>query len=217
VPYAEESAILQFAMLRWQQGRAGSILEAPPKMFEQVARLPGFELARARALAALPHRREDARRCIESTIRSDFETLARNGFWSSILVFTAETVTILDLPDAACLIHELLQPFADQVAFSGNWVAGPIAYGAAVAAAAARNASTDELFEQAVVISDRLEAPLLGARARVAWARVLHRRGRAADQTHAAALCESAIDASVGVGCDQIAAAARTTRRRLHT
>jgi hypothetical protein len=58
----------------------------------------------------------------------------------------------------------LLDPYVDQVAFSGLWVAGPIAHGVALAAAACDDPDADALFDQALSLSDRLAAPALRAR-----------------------------------------------------
>ena len=66
-----------------------------------------------------------------------------------------------------------LRAFADQVAFNGSWAIAPLAFGAAMAAAAAGDhAAADELFEHALAVSERLRAPLLRARAEIGWSRV---------------------------------------------
>jgi hypothetical protein len=107
--------------------------------------------------------------------RHGFDDLQRDQLWSSILLAAAESTFLLDLPDAARAIRRLLDPYIDQVAFSGLWVAGPIAHGVALAAAACNDPDTDALFEQALSLSDRLEAPALRARTEEARAAVFRR------------------------------------------
>jgi hypothetical protein len=93
-----------------------------------------------------------------------FDDLPFDLFWSSILVATAETAFLLELPDAARAIHRLLEPYRDQVAFSGLWVAAPIAHGLGVAAATYRDPESAGYFRQSVKLAEQLEAPILRAR-----------------------------------------------------
>jgi hypothetical protein len=107
----------------------------------------------------------------------DFGVIPLDMFWSTALIFAAEVAFLIEDAASARVIKRLLTPFAAQVAFVGNWVVAPIAYGAAVAAAAAGDATADELFAQAIEIAERLDAPLLRARAETAWGRALLARG----------------------------------------
>ena len=75
------------------------------------------------------------------------------------MIAAAEVEFRLQLPELGESVRRRLEPFRDQVAFVGNWVLAPIAYGAAVAGAAAGHTDVDALFEQALEISDRLGAP----------------------------------------------------------
>jgi type IV pilus biogenesis protein CpaD/CtpE len=77
---------------------------------------------------------------------------------------------MVDAADVAKVVHRLLLPFASRVAFARNWVVEPIALGAAIAGVGAGCSGTDDLFEEAIDVAVRLDAPVLRARAEIAWA-----------------------------------------------
>jgi hypothetical protein len=83
---------------------------------------------------------------------------------------------MLGAVDVGRVIRRLLEPFTEQTSFNGSWVIVPLAYGAALAAAAAGDDDVNELFECALAVSDRLRAPLLRARTEIVWTRVLGAR-----------------------------------------
>ena len=92
------------------------------------------------------------------------------------MIAAAEVAFLLQLPELGASVRRRLEPFRDQVAFVGNWVLAPIAYGAAMAGAAAGHTDVDALFEQSLEIADRLRSPVLRARTEAARARVGERR-----------------------------------------
>jgi hypothetical protein len=72
---------------------------------------------------------------------------------------------LVDLPEVSTVIRDLLLPFVDQVAFSGLWVAAPIAYGVGVAAAGCGDERAANFFKQAADVADRIHTPVFAARA----------------------------------------------------
>ena len=167
VSHAPESARLQRAMLRWQQGRVTETLPAARAAYEAYgAVFPGMALLLARALAECDADHDEARSLVSRLAADRFSSLPTGTFWSSAMVVTAETAYMLDLPEVCSTIRDLLVPFADQVAFTGLWVAAPIAYGIGVAALGCNDPCASQFFEQAAAMADSLQAPVLGARAR---------------------------------------------------
>jgi hypothetical protein len=134
--HAEDSARLQLAMLRWQEGRAGALIDDLRTAASERREFPGLRLILARALAADHTQHAEARQIVLEYAARDFDMLPRGMFWSSVMVSAAECAMVLDLPPVGRLVLEQLSPYVEQVAFPGVWVAGPIAHGAAVAAAA---------------------------------------------------------------------------------
>ena len=71
---------------------------------------------------------------------------------------------------SARVVHRLLVPFASAGRVRrGTGLIAPIALGAALAAVCAGSPDADDLFQQAVDICVRVDAPVLRARAEVAW------------------------------------------------
>jgi tetratricopeptide (TPR) repeat protein len=167
VSHAPESALLQRAMLRWQQHRVPELLPNARAAHDTYrSTFPGLTLVLVRALATNPPDHDEARERLSAVAQNEFAALPRGTFWSSALVVTAETACMLDLPDVSATIRDLLLPFVDQVAFTGLWVAAPIAYGAAVASFGCGDPGASELFDRAAAVADSIRAPVLAARAR---------------------------------------------------
>jgi DNA-binding SARP family transcriptional activator len=176
ISHAPESARLQRVMLRWQQGRAGELVPAARAAYADYLELfPGMAILLARALVEDRTGHDEARVLLSNIAENAFANLPLGTFWSSALVVAAETACILELPEICATVREQLMPFADQVAFTGLWVAAPIAYGVGMAALGCGDRDAPQFFEQAAHVADRLNAPALAARAR--GRSVAHERG----------------------------------------
>jgi hypothetical protein len=157
---------MQRGLLRWQEDRMREALPAARAVFETYgATLPAVTLTLARALAADESGHDEATALLEEMAENSFGRLPRGTFWASLLVISAETAYLLDLPEVSERIRDLLAPFADQVAFTGSWVTAPIAYGIGIAMAGCNDPCAGTLLRQAADIAERLEAPVLLARA----------------------------------------------------
>ncbi len=164
---APETGLLQFGLLRWQQDRVPETRSAVRTAFETRAEmLPGIALVVARVAATDEGCHEEARALLSGFARDDFASLRRGTFWSTSLILSAETACILEMPDASRAIRDLLLPFVDQIAFTGAWVTGPIAYGISVAMRGCGDARAPELLQYAIRLCEGLEAPVLAARLR---------------------------------------------------
>jgi DNA-binding SARP family transcriptional activator len=214
VMHARHNALIQLAALRWQQGRSNEILSEPIEVPVHLAALPGMRLVRARVLATNPASADAAANLVKEFAEDDFAQLpAQTPFWSTLLVVTAESALILQLEDAAATIYRMLEPFADQIAFTGNWVSAPIAYGLAVAAAAS-GSSADDMFEKTLAICERLNAPLLVARTQVAWVRATRMHSTRQQAPFAAVLCEAAASTAAQIGASGLENSARRMQKR---
>jgi hypothetical protein len=162
------TAFVQRSFLRWQQGRLPELLPAIEAALAAAAgRYPGIALVAARVMAEC-ERYDDARALLEELGLAGLEAPRRGPVWSSALVITAETACILGLPDLSRAVRESLEPFADQVAFTGSWVTAPIAYGVGVAMACCDDTGSAPMLDRAADVADRLGAPVLAALAREA-------------------------------------------------
>jgi hypothetical protein len=166
---AVETSYLQLGELRWHQGRLPEMLPFSQAAYDAAeGAYPGIGLVLARVLVEC-ERYDDARAVVAEILDDDgFGRLRRGPAWSSALVITAETACLLGLPDLGRAVCDELEPFADQVAFTGSWVTAPIAYGVGVAMACCGDPGAATMLEQAVDVADRLGAPVLAALAREA-------------------------------------------------
>jgi hypothetical protein len=167
IAHARQAALLQGAVLRWQQHRMAEVLPTVRAAYDKYGgNLPGTTLFLARALAEDESGHAEARTRVSALAENAFAHLPRGTFWSSELVVTAETARMLGLSEVCRTIRDLLLPFVDQVAFAGVWVAAPIAYGVGMAAAGCGDSRAAQFFREAADIADRIHAPVLAALAR---------------------------------------------------
>lgn len=208
IAHATPNGMLQRGLLRWQEGRIADTLPAFRSFDGLQTQLPGFALSYARALTATAEGRPEARAIVAGFGARGVRDLPQTSFWSTVLLLTAETSFLLALPDIARVVLDLLEPHRAQVVCPGNWVPGSFAYGAAIAAAAAGDARAPELFEEAVALAERLHAPLLRARAQLAWVRTTIDAPRRLRPAHADDRCAEALHLASEIGARPLAAAA---------
>jgi DNA-binding SARP family transcriptional activator len=167
IPGAPATAFMQLGLLRWQQHRIAEMLPFVRAAYDTTHEVfPSIALTLARALADDEAGRDEARMLLTTFAGDDLAQLRRGTFWSTTLILTAETACILELPDLARAIRDLLSPFADQVACNGIWAPAPIAYGIGVAMLGCHDPRAEQLLEQAADIAERMQSPPLAARAR---------------------------------------------------
>ncbi len=167
VSHAPEAARLQRVTLRWQQDRMAELVPIARAVNDDYAnRTPGVSVILARALVEHASGHDEARVLLKELADDGFAKLPLGTFWSSALIVGAEAACLLDLPEVCGTIRDLLEPFIDQVAFTGLFVTAPIAYGVAVAAAGCGDDRAPKFFRHAAEIADRIHAPVLAARAR---------------------------------------------------
>jgi DNA-binding SARP family transcriptional activator len=159
---------VQLLGLSWQCGRFGDLLPVLQLGTGDRDGTP-FRIMLSRALVGVD-RLGDARAVLDSITEAEFENLPTDPLWSLLLMAAAESAYKLGAVESARIVHRLLVPFSARVAFARSWVIGPIAFGAALTSAAVRGRNTDDLFEEAWAVAERLEAPAITARMSIGWA-----------------------------------------------
>ncbi len=165
---------MQLGGIRWQQGRFSDLL--PLLRVTTRADDVAASVLLAKALACEPETRPKAVDVLARAYANGFDDLPRTPHWSGSLIAAAEVACMLGDARVGRTVLGLLQPFADRVAFNGVWVVAPVAYGIALAAAAAGDSTADAYFEQAIALCERLRAPMLRARTEMAWSHLLRAR-----------------------------------------
>jgi class 3 adenylate cyclase len=133
-----------------------------------------------------------------------FDDLATSGFahptnnvaWLNFYGFCAMLCARLGRRDCVPLLKAPLEPYADQlvVASFAGWVSGPVAfYLGLLATVAAEWDEADSYFAAASATQDRIGAPVMLARTRLEWARMLLSRGEPSDAERAAGFLRQAL------------------------
>jgi hypothetical protein len=118
-------------------------------------------------------------------------------------VYARVAATLGDRRAAAPLV-ELIEPWQDQIA-AGSFGLGSLAHSLGlVFATVGRYGEAEGEFEQAAAVHDRICAPILLARTRLEWARMLSRRDRPGDRARACDLARAAHSVAADLGAGSI-------------
>ena len=187
----------QLVGIRYEQGRLG---ELAPVLAQAVAENPAVPAFRAAcALASIEGGQlAEARRQLEGC---DPEAIPVDLAWSTAMVHWVAVAAALGARQVAAELQARLAPFADHVAFNGLFVADTFAHALGLAAAVQdRLAEAAQWLGHAAVMAERLGAPALLARSRVAHAAVLVRRAAPGDRERAGYLRDAALEAAQACG-----------------
>lgn len=194
-PNARWARAMELSIVRWEQGRLDELREIWQSTVE---RFPRLAIARAwLALADLERGDHEAARRAVWLLAERMPEQPRSGLWLPGLALTALVAAHFDDADAASRLYPVLLPYADRVV-SMNMEHPVICFGSSafylglLAAATSRWAEAVDHFEAAIGIHGRLGADPLLARTRYEYARMLLRRGQAADWGHARELLDRA-------------------------
>lgn len=184
-PNAQLAYLNQITPIRLEQGRLGELRDAWQGIVDRFSQA-GFGRAWLALADAELGREDDARRSLRSRTE-DLSALPRGGLLLPTLAVTSIAAAHLDDPGAAATVYPILLPYA------GRSIVIPMphpvmCFGSAslylglLAATMSQWAEAVEHFESAILANTRLGARAFLARTRYEYARMLIRRGRAADR-----------------------------------
>jgi hypothetical protein len=164
--------------VRWSQGRLGEMV---PKLKEAVAANPGIPAVES--TLALAHAEADdhasARGIVDVAASRDF-AIAYDPVWLATMTLWAEVVSQIDHEEAADRLLPMLDPWKDQVAFSGTTVHGAVSHSvASLHAVLGHRDQAAELFGRAEEVHAHLGAPFFQARTHLEHGRLLLEDDRA--------------------------------------
>jgi AAA ATPase domain len=203
----------QLALLRWEQGR---LRELGDQWRMVVDRFP--RAAFARAWLSLADAEigdgDDARRGLRSLV-DQIPQRPRDGTWLAAVALASLLAARLNEPEAAGSLYPLLRPYAGHIiAFTAPQpvvcLGSAAFYLALLATTTWRWSQADDHFQAAIRAHDRLGARPLLARTRYEYARMLLRRGRAADRGQALRLLDRTLATAEHLGMAAVAAGIRT-------
>lgn len=192
----------QISVIWWDQGKLGELADGILMQAESPDGLAAHHALGTLALAEAG-RFDEARARLASQLEQGFPVPV-DTIWLVVNMLWGEAIIACRYEQAAALLLERILPWRDQVGFTGLAAHGAAARVAAELAALLGREDTDELFQQAEQIHERIEAPAFLARTRAGWARCLRARG---DIERAEALSEGARLAAQSCGCPHLAEA----------
>jgi hypothetical protein len=194
---------MQLITIRIDQGRFGELSDL-------LGHIPGGSehSAGVRPMRALCDcwlgRVADAHTLLEQDVADGFSKFSFDMIWTAMMATYAQVAAHLGDRRAATALADLLEPWRNQIATPGLQI-----WGGSIAHALGLTLSTIERFDeaeaafaQAANVHERMCAPILLARTRLEWARMLCRRDRDGDQARAVQLAEAAhaVAAELGAG-----------------
>jgi hypothetical protein len=170
-PEAELVAATQLTGIRWAQGR---MAEQVATLAGLIDALPAFDVLLAWHALSLHACGDDgaARRMLtEACVGNAIDARQRNQVYLASVMMWGELAHALEDVDAAALLATLLTPHADQFAFTGNAVYGPVTHTLGLLARTVGDVEAARRhFTEAVRMTSRMPAPFFTERTRAAAA-----------------------------------------------
>jgi len=217
-PNVEYAYLSQLSLLRWQQGRLGELRERWQGVQEQFAGTANPRTATgwlALADAELGHS-EAPRRILESLVDQILQ-LPRKELSLPSLAVACLVAIRLDACEAARCLYPVLLPYREHV-IAITKLQPFLCFGSAsfylglLATVASRWAEAGGHFEAAIVAHEQLGARPLLARTQYEYARMLFRRGQAADRGRAFGLLDRGLAAASSLGMAAVSEGIETLR-----
>ena len=178
-------------LVRFDQGRLGEIIDVVEQTVHDNPGIPGLRASLAIVFCDVG-RHEHACTLLTEECDTRFAGAPYDQFWVVTLVQWALVMGELRDTAAAELLFPLLEPWADQFAFTGAHLFGSVAHALALCESTlGRRDDADTRFAHALEVYESFGAPSWAARVRLAWPRARRRRsfGRQRARRGACARC----------------------------
>lgn len=215
-----QSAVTNYqrATLHWEQDRIDDAM----KLIEtRVQTYPRHPLARSIRVMLWLERGDVTRAKAElhAITADDFADVPRGLFWVNALCWLARSAYLLNDPELARQIYELLFPYRDQNLFAiiSDHTGGSIYYYLGLLATIEKRWELAEHhFKNALERNIRWEIWPYVAHTGYAWAEMLERRSESADIPQATRLNQEALNAATHIGMHRLARLSRALQERLN-
>jgi hypothetical protein len=168
-PEAAAVGLTQAIGVRWAQGRAAELIETTGQLRSALPHLDAFRAFEAAAVHASGNERHAQQLLDDARANGAITELAHNQVYLAALVVWAELAYDLDDREAAADVARGLEPYAQQFAFTGTAVYGPVAHALGLLALTTgdRDAASHH-FGAAVDMTSHMPAPFFMERAQAA-------------------------------------------------
>jgi predicted ATPase/class 3 adenylate cyclase len=169
----------QLTFVRTHQGRADETIAMVEQSVASYPAVPAWRAGLAATLCWLD-RREEAATIIKQAASDRFEHVKASSADLSALLSYAEAAVQTSDSDAAAILHDLIEPFSDQVDWNGaNGYGHARLYLGLLAEVLGDHAGAEEHLAFACEFHEASDMPLWAARGHLGWAEGLTARGEA--------------------------------------
>jgi tetratricopeptide (TPR) repeat protein len=191
----------QMLSVRFHQGRAAEVVPLVEQAAQQNPGISSFPASLAYFLGAADRAGESAALLAEAA-RDDFASVPEDQLWASTMLLWADTAVVTEELDACAVLYGRLEPFGDQIPWSGAVGYPPLAnYLGMLARSLGRFGVAERHFERAVEIEQAMGTEVFLARTRVEWAESLLTDGGDAAVERARDLLDAALVTARERGC----------------
>ena len=191
--------------LYYERGRLGEIESLIAGLVETQPEVVTWRIALA-GIYANTDQFELARGQLEVLAADDFAMVPRNNLWLVTIAGAARTAGVVGALDIAAWSLEAMRPFAHCIAITPVSYEQPVGMSLGTAAAALeRWDEAEQLFGQALDVSERLGAPTFVAVTRVAWALALTNRAHVGDAERAREMAALSLATAEELGLGRVA------------
>ncbi|MGZ4712127.1 MAG: ATP-binding protein [Acidimicrobiia bacterium] len=195
--------------LYFERGRLADIEPLVAAMVETQPQIPAWRVA----LSGIYTSTDDldrARIHVEALAADDWAMVPRNNLWQVTIAGAARTAALSGALDIAARALDLMLPFRHTVTCTGQSFEQPVALSLGTAAATLGAPDlADELFAEALDLSQRVRAPTFVAATQVAWAEALAARDDPGDAERARELAIASLAAAEELGLGRVAELSR--------
>jgi hypothetical protein len=167
----------QIAFIRSLQGRGQEIIEMLRQSASAFAGVPSFHAGLALTLCSLDLH-DEARAILERATSDRFEQYGASVTTLIALAQYADVASVISDARAAAILYEHLEPFADQIVWTGTQGYGHVRmYLGLLAAVLGDHERADEHLQFGCEFHEANDIPLWAARTHLGWAQALADRG----------------------------------------
>lgn len=187
--------------LRRDQGRLDELIDTIASMVEVNPTLASVRAGLAMGFSEVG-RLDEARAVFAPDAADHFRNLTYNAAgWLLGVCYYVDACARLEDADASVDLTAMIEPYADQIVCGGQFCSGSARYYLGLLATTRNElASADDHFAAALAANERIGAPVWSARTRIAWARMLLRRGASGDTESARELLVHSRDTAQSLG-----------------
>jgi DNA-binding SARP family transcriptional activator len=194
---------IQRFQLRFEQGRLGELVDRYRQIVDDGGGSPTTRAFLALAYCELD--RIDAARRVFAPLAAQVDDVPVNIAWLEVTSLSAAVCSSLGDQPLAARLHDLLEPFSNQIAGQGVlWWGSVSHYVGLLTATLERYDEADARFAAAQTMHEQIAAPTWLARTRLEWARMLLRRCRSGDDERARQLLGQAVDGARNLGLGNV-------------